>query len=335
MSKLKDIIEKCVSRKADALNLRKSAARSMSGFCLGMAFLSLGMGTARAQVTMTAADTSGQTSFNTNLHWSDGLAPSSGKTYSTSYTLRTPYSGSPTAEFTFAGDSLTLNSGGVLNLRGTDGVTVSANLVLNGGYVISNGSAYSLDGTIDVQAASSIYGYTKMFTVNSAISGSAELTLQLTGFTSPDATGGVILTNSSNSYTGGTVVGNYASVYANADGVLGTGDVSLLVGSTITLSGGTSNNYIADGASLILRPDSNGVNLDFSGSDTIAGISLDSGSTFLDPGVYGAIGSGAQYEISALNGTGTLTVIPESSSSALVLAILFFTALRLKVGKEG
>src|ERR1700689_4978036 len=67
---------------------------------------------AQAAVTLTANDaTSTTTSFNGAGHWSDGLAPSSGKIYDTTsaFMMRGPNSA---ASYAFGGDSLQLSGPG-------------------------------------------------------------------------------------------------------------------------------------------------------------------------------------------------------------------------------
>jgi hypothetical protein len=90
---------------------------------------------------------------------------------------------------------------------------------------------------------------------------------------------------------------------------------------TLTLQGVT--NSIADTANLsigIIAGNSNDiVNLNFSGTETINGLSVNG--TPQQAGVYGPVGSGAQFQLSQLMGTGTLTVlttIPEPATYMLL-----------------
>jgi hypothetical protein len=279
----------------------------------------LGTASAKAQIVLTAGDGFGTSSFNTAGHWSDSLAPSAGKTYAISYLLRTP---TAAGNYNFAGDSLTINSAGSMYYKGASGYTITANIILNGGFITNGGeNPYTLAGTLNLATSSSLYGFTKLVTVNSLITGGSSSTLAIrsTALSSADLTGGTILTNSANSYSGGTSVFDNASLFANADHVLGTGNVTLGARASLTLSGGLTNDYIANSASLILAANSNTVFLNFSGIDYITGLSLNNGSTYLAPGTYGAIGSGADYTYSIFTGTGMLAVIPEPSISALLL----------------
>lgn len=286
----------------------------------------LGIASAEAQIVLTTGDGFGTSSFNTAGHWSDSLAPSAGKTYAISYLLRTP---TAAGNYTFAGDSLTINSAGSMYYKGASGYTITANIILNGGFITNGGeNPYTLAGTLNLATSSALYGFTKLVTVNSLISGgnSSALAIRSTALSSADLTGGIILTNSANSYSGGTTVFDNASLFANADHVLGTGNVTLGTRASLTLSGGLTNDYIANSASLILTTtapnpvnNTNTVFLNFSGIDYITGLSLNGGSTYLAPGTYGAIGSGADYTYSIFTGTGMLAVIPEPSVAALLL----------------
>jgi hypothetical protein len=83
-----------------------------------------------ADVTLTASDLINTTSFNAAGNWSDFAAPSAGNDYFTgAFALRTPPTGGP---FTFAGDSLSIDTGGVFAFKVNQVVTVN-DLILNGG----------------------------------------------------------------------------------------------------------------------------------------------------------------------------------------------------------
>ena len=133
-----------------------------------------------ADVTLTAADTLGQSSFNSALHWSNGLAPSAGNNYQVNIAqLRTPADG---ASYTFGGDSLTINPGGVFFYKGTGtaGSITIDNLIANGGTVLDhrNGAAdvCNLYGHIHIAADSVMYAKQGPINVFSAISGSGTIT---------------------------------------------------------------------------------------------------------------------------------------------------------------
>lgn len=83
-----------------------------------------------ATVTLTTSDTSsGPSGFNTGTHWSDGLAPSSASDYVVpdTKTIR-----NTNANFSFLGNSLTIQAGGIWNM-GANGTVTVTNLTLQGG----------------------------------------------------------------------------------------------------------------------------------------------------------------------------------------------------------
>ena len=90
--------------------------------------------------------------------WSDSLAPSAGKTYSTgAFQIRTL--NSTTTDTTFAGDSLRIVAGGSLLLRNGNTNVVNGNLILDGGSLISGrplngGNAQDYVGNLNVASAS-------------------------------------------------------------------------------------------------------------------------------------------------------------------------------------
>lgn len=88
-----------------------------------------------------------------------------------------------------------------------------------------------------------------------------------------------------------------------------------------TISGGTlsiTNKFLCDTASVYLT--TGGLfNLNFTGSDTIAALYIDGGK--MDTGTWGATGSGAQHiNDTFFSGTGSLYIVPEPSSIALLAA---------------
>jgi autotransporter-associated beta strand protein len=122
-------------------SLRASAGQTLNISAAGLTRIN-----SANNVTLTANDPSGTSSFNTAGKWSDGLAPSPGKTYATSaFGLRTPGGG------TFAGDSLSVDAGGGLGYSGSNSGTITVNnLILNGGRIITgtNGHTFGLAGSI-------------------------------------------------------------------------------------------------------------------------------------------------------------------------------------------
>ncbi len=128
---------------------------------------------AEAQVSLSAHDPDGQSSFAAAGRWSDGLAPSAGKDYVANGTyLRTPTT-APLPHI-FAGRSLTIRNGGALVLKGNaSGVTHIADLRFDNGYLShygSNGSTATLSGSLTVGSGGAyIYAGNGSLWLNSAI----------------------------------------------------------------------------------------------------------------------------------------------------------------------
>ena len=286
-----------------------------------------------ADVTQTAADTLGQSSFNSSIHWSNAAAPSAGNDYITNVLLRTP---STSGNYAFGGDSLTLNSGGILSLlSGANSIITVNNLHLNGGFVNSNKNSYTVAGSIILDSNTAQFNSggttgnpaTNTTTISASISGTSALSFS--GLT----TGGWTITSANNSYSGGTtfnlgVSGTAPLLDIQADGALGTGNVVLGGFAQIKFGLGTTNDYIANTASLSLTAN-NSINLAFVGTDYITSLIYDGTTYDLVGTTFGAIGSGATFEFSNFTGTGYLAVIPEPSVMAfLVLGGGFAIGLR-------
>lgn len=119
---------------------------------------------------------------------------------------------------------------------------------------------------------------------------------------------GSLTLSGASTYNGGTVV-SAGTLYANAAGALGSGNVTVNNGATLVLTNATGLNYLNSGASLVVG--STGlVRLGYTGTDTINSLSLDGGNTFKTSGTWGAVGSSAANQSSQLTGTGILSVAP-------------------------
>lgn len=124
----------------------------------GLALAALASNAGAATVTLTAADLINTSSFNTNLHWSDGQAPSAANDYVVNIErLRTPTAG---ADYTFAGNSLTIGTTtGKFTYKtlGSRTITVN-NLILAGGLVEhlqGSTETFTLAGNISVTGTGS------------------------------------------------------------------------------------------------------------------------------------------------------------------------------------
>lgn len=144
------------------------------------------------------------TSFNSALNWDPAVAPSAGNTYAVSVEfLRTPGDAN---NYTFGGDSLTLNVGGGMIYKGTAATntyTIS-NLILNGGYVRSgagSGNTLILAGGLAISGTGSRFlADQSPFIINSVTSGTGELA------TLSAAPGFPITFTAANTYTGNLTV---------------------------------------------------------------------------------------------------------------------------------
>ncbi len=106
-----------------------------------------------ADVNLTASDASGTSSFNTSLHWSDGLAPSAANDYWVTVlnrVLRTP--DNTAANFTFAGNSLTITNGAILRYKGLTSTITINNFTVNGGTLHNGngGRTWTLAGGVTI-----------------------------------------------------------------------------------------------------------------------------------------------------------------------------------------
>ena len=190
------------------------------------------------------AGTWAQTNSGTAYWWSDHLAPAAGNDYvvGAGMALRTVSSTSPT-QFTFAGTSLQLDTGGSLLLKvGANTVTIS-DLRLNGGSI----QTYQ-DGTTTIAGAVSLLTDSTS-NVNTASNRSVTISAPISGDGNLSKDGPANLTLSgANTYTGKTIVNGGALLISNEDR-LGAAPAAF-VADQITLNGGilriTANATIDD-----------------------------------------------------------------------------------------
>ncbi len=222
-------------------------------------------------IALDASDVEGETSFNTNLNWDDGQAPSAGNDYETAgFVLRTP-AGSD-GEI-FAGESLTVNDDGALYMAASTGFGVVRvdDLRLDDG-TISYQSATGrqrLRGVVTMASGGGSFdagGTGKTLFIDSRITGAGEINI-ISSTAPTGAAGTVVFTSGSNDYTGnvnidaGVVLGqtNANALSSNGDGiVVADGVLNIngldaaingLAGTGSVVSGSGSPTFTLDGAS--------------------------------------------------------------------------------------
>ena len=182
--------------------------------------------------------------------------------------------------------NITFPSAGQMDFNYDDQVTT--NIVINGAWPALTGNL-----TIQVGGINATVG---AVTLNGGLSGGYALT-----------TTGPLTLKAASAYTGGTTVTG-GTLTVQADGGLGTGNVTVNSGAALTLSSGATNGYINSAASLLLNSTAK-ANLTFTGSNTVAGLSFDGGTTFQAGGTWGSSSSAAANQDSHFTGTGLLNVV--------------------------
>jgi len=216
----------------------------------------------------------------------------------------------------FPGDSLTMANTSVIYARAAT-ITIADFRLDNGQMAFADNTypaAIELAGGLTLLDGGGYFNtahsdYPGVFNITADISGVGALNAQMMAiaFADPSTTTSTveIVLTGNNTYEGGTLAGLRGIVTAAVDGALGTGDVMVSSTGTLHLTGGTTNDYIDDGA--MVEVASGGVvNLDFTGTDVIGGLSI--AGTEAEGGTWGAVGSGADHESDALTGTGMLQI---------------------------
>ncbi len=295
-----------------------------------LSFAALITGADAVVVTLDSTDALDSSSFDTVGNWSPAIAPSMGNDYVVDgAVLRTPIGTGP---HLFGGDSLTLRS--QMSLKSPDGSTVTVgNLIMDGGFARNNtgSTTQTLGGNINILGGGGRLAggnnVDRRLIVTSTITGIGALSLEANN----DAGSYLRLVSSgTNTYSGGTSVTS-GLVSVRVDNGLGTGNVSVDSGATLELTLASLGNYIGDSANLLLADSMAQVSLNFNGTDIVGGLSLDGGTTFLAPGIYGAVGNGLVdpgNEISNFTGNGLISVVPEPSSAILLVSGLLFGLTR-------
>jgi fibronectin-binding autotransporter adhesin len=240
-------------------------------------------------------------------------------------------------------------SGGLLQLAVGASVSQTTNLVVNGGTVDLNGFAgiqssfntlNGTGGTITNNGAgpATLYigngggVYTDVLTIGSVISdGTSTLAVNNQGGATSTR---VTNLTSANTYSGGTTVGA-GTLNIAVNGGLGTGNVTVAAGATLTLATGVTFAHNGNTlTTLTLASTASVVNLAATTAgtvqDTVASLVI-AGTTETIPGTYGSGTSGALNQFPEFIGNGVITLVPEPSTWATVLAgvcLLFLVGRR-------
>ena len=213
----------------------------------------------------------------------------------------------------------TLTVGGAANFTFNGAVTLGPSAVTRT-LTVNNSATTTLAGSVFL---SGVAGTGRTLTINGT--GNATISGVISNFNGAGTAGSLVksgagtltLTNT-NTYTGTTTVAG-GTLIANADGALGTGNVSLTAsGVTLTLQGGATNNYISDSASLSLVTGST-VNLNFTVTPDTVNMLVYNG-VAQAAGLWGSATSGAPNVLAEFMGTGEILVlIPEPSTWAMTI----------------
>ena len=222
--------------------------------------------------TLTNTDASGSSSFNAAGHWSGGLAPGPGTNFFTAaFTLRTPVAA---GNYSFAGDSLTIGSGGALAIKGGSGNTITFNNLTNSGTIsdaINPNTIAALAGNMVVVNGvafntSSGSGDVRIITNGLTMSGTGTVT-NTSAIGSYSGT--VVYTANNTAFTGPLMVINSQTVQAGSPSNLG-GNPGSFNAAQLLLNGGT----FQPTASFALNNANCGVTLGASGGTLNVGAGL-------------------------------------------------------------
>jgi len=227
--------------------------------------------------TLNAGDAVNTSSFNTALHWTGGMAPGPGTNFFTStFTMRTP---SAAGNYTFAGDSLTINTGGGLSVKGGSGNTITLNNLTNSGAInnaINPSTIIVLAGNMTVVGAATfntgsgtVANDARVTTNNLTMAGTGTVTNTTLSSVIGAAPGVVVYTANNTAFTGALVVNSNQAVQAGALNNLG-GNPASFNAAQLFLNSGT----LQPTASFNMNNANSGVTLGTSGGTFNVGTGL-------------------------------------------------------------
>lgn len=274
---------------------------------------------------MTGEDGYADASFSRIGFWVDSTngtpatsPPTNGFTYSSIYTVRTPFSA---GTFVFGGDSLNLvNGGGNLLYKGYGAAdTVSGNFILSGGYIANGqGNSPTITGTIQVASPSAIAPtFGRLLKIASTLNGNATLE------NGRGAPGTIVYSGNNVGFTGPMLVDGGAVVQVSAQTNLGGNPVAFNPGQ-LTLDNGT----LQPKASFTLNNPNSGVTLGTGGGTfNVSNIVLTVSNPITGPGNLICAGSGTlmlagtnTYSGNTTISNGTLLVNGSLTNSAVIVA---------------
>jgi autotransporter-associated beta strand protein len=169
-----------------------------------------------------------------------------------------------------------------------------------------SGSYPALTGDLTMQVGG-INATVGNVTLSGAISGSGGLIKTSTG---------TLILSSANSYNGGTTV-SAGTLNVQHDGGLGSGNVTVANGATLTLNLGTAHNYINNSATVSVNGSGIINTVALADDDTVAALYING--VRQAAGTYGATGSGATYiDNTHFAGLGTLIVSAGAATKLIV-----------------
>ncbi|MBV9657901.1 MAG: hypothetical protein JO295_07305 [Verrucomicrobia bacterium] len=217
--------------------------------------------------------------------------------------------------YTVSGAALTVGSGGIGSGAATSTETFSNALNTSVDQMWTNAGTLNINGTLDLNNSAATArtlsldgaGATIINGViqNSSAGSTGNLTYTGSG------SGSLTLANA-NTFRGTTTVQS-GPLVATHDGALGSGNVTLIGNSAqLTLQSGTTNNYIADTATLSVKTGTT-LLLNFAGTDIVGSFVIDGASQPV--GVYTSVN-----EPGLIFGTGSITVVPEPATWTCILS---------------
>jgi len=213
-------------------------------------------------------------------------------------------------ETPFGRGLLTISSGVTFNHGNKSPTIITNRMVVDGNFTMGGSTNTQWGGTMDLNSGVRTITVSVDSKVASIISNGSLIKAGANSLT----------LTSTNIYSGSTTVSEGALV-AGSDGALGnSASITVAKGATLTLTNGVLNNYINDAAMLKLASNST-LNLNYTGTDTVQCLSLDSGANWLTAGTYSASALTAAGGKGIYAGAGSLAVLSEPPRSGLTFVI--------------